>query len=395
MAQDQDLRIEPDHAFIKHLARNGGATAKRCFQCATCSVVCGLSPADKPFPRKEMLWAQWGLKDRLLTDPDVWLCHQCNDCTARCPRDARPGDVLAAVRRAAIAEYAFPRWLGRLTGDPRALPLLLAIPFVVVAIALSAAGTFFAPSVLEGTIEFAKLAPHSLIEPLYIGISALVALAFVIGGVRFWRALDRRHGRQRNGSLIAAIWEIVAHRRFRECTAERSRHFSHLLVFVGFVALAATAGLAAIAQKVFDVYPPLPLGHPIKILGNIGAAMVGIGGAILVWRRATGHDGSGRSTYFDWLFVLVLYSVALTGILCEIVRLSGSPAAYTIYYVHLSLVMFLLGYAPYTKFAHFWYRALSMVYAEARSPFASRSAAAVARTDAGGEQPSASEQKAA
>ncbi|MCG6534186.1 MAG: 4Fe-4S dicluster domain-containing protein, partial [Syntrophales bacterium LBB04] len=130
------ILIEPDLQFVKQVRAHGGDTLKKCFQCATCSVVCGLSPDGRPFPRKEMVWAQWGLKERLLRDPDVWLCHQCNDCSTYCPRGARPGDVMKAIQRESVVHYALPRFLGRWANEPKYLPLLLFIPVLLLGLAL-------------------------------------------------------------------------------------------------------------------------------------------------------------------------------------------------------------------------------------------------------------------
>jgi ferredoxin len=62
---------------------------------------------------------------------DVWLCHNCGDCSTLCPRGAKPGDVLAAVRAATIIEYATPKALAKMVSDPKKLPILLAIPAVI------------------------------------------------------------------------------------------------------------------------------------------------------------------------------------------------------------------------------------------------------------------------
>ena len=50
-----DQLIKPDLNFVKDVIASGGESLKKCFQCATCSVVCNLSPDDKPFQRKEMI----------------------------------------------------------------------------------------------------------------------------------------------------------------------------------------------------------------------------------------------------------------------------------------------------------------------------------------------------
>jgi quinone-modifying oxidoreductase, subunit QmoC len=139
--KDDSIIASPDLAFVKEIIKKGGGeSVKKCYQCATCSVVCNVTPPDNPFPRKEMIYAQWGLKDKLIGNPDVWLCHQCSDCTAYCPRGAKPGEVLNAIRQMTIEAYSPPRFLGKLVNKPGALVLLLAVPTVIFLLILAGLG---------------------------------------------------------------------------------------------------------------------------------------------------------------------------------------------------------------------------------------------------------------
>jgi quinone-modifying oxidoreductase subunit QmoC len=292
------------------------------------------------------------LKERLVADPAIWLCHNCGDCTTQCPRGARPGDVLGALRAQAIQHFAFPRWLGRLAADPRGLPLLMLLPVLI----FSAMALATAPP-QTNQMEFGDLFPITRLEALFFSVSALALLAFAIGALRFVRAL-RAAGLTGNigAGLVPALKEIATHARFAQCgPAAQSRRLGHLLTMWAFLGLAVMGTVVGLGTMAGLMHTPLPLLHPLKIFANLCAVVILIGAVVLLVDRTQ----RAASTYFDWLFLWTLLGVAVTGIAAELLRLAQVPVMYGIYFVHLVLVFTLFVYAPYTKFAHLLYRTLA------------------------------------
>ena len=377
--------VQPDRRFVEAIIAGGGGDLKRCFQCATCSVTCELTEGRRPFPRKEMHWAQWGLKDRLVADPDVWLCHQCNDCSARCPRGARPGDVLAAVRQHAIRHYAVPRFLAAWANGAATLPLVLLIPVVLLAAAL------LARAPLERALPFgeehgfyAEFFPHWLLIGFYGLFTGLACLAAVVGIVRFWKAMRAadasEEGYAPTVGILPSLWRalrsIVTHDRFAKCQAQAPRRSAHLMAFYGFLALYVVTLWAVldlyVNPYVFGLPSLYPFGllHPMKVLANVGGVLLLVGCVKAIADRRRDAPGAAASTAFDWIFVWLLLAVGVTGFATEALRFTVDPAsalasvAYAVYFVHLVVVFQLLVYLPYSKFAHLLYRTVAIVYAE-------------------------------
>jgi len=377
--------VQPDLEFIRSVRRRGGDTLKKCYQCATCSVVCKLSPEEKPFPRKEMLWAGWGQSERLVADPDVWLCHQCNDCTTHCPRGARPGDVLAAIRTYVYENFSFPKFMGRALAAPKALPVLFLVPVVL----LLACILFTAPQTPTGEylfltsaeIDYNVFLPHSTVDALFVFGNILIFIFAAVAFARFWKALQSTGGDRKISFVqgaVLAVKEILSHAKFRDCTTNRPRALAHLFLFYGFLGAMATTGMVFVfifiphylhllgLEQVHSFFElPLDLPHPVKFLGAFSGVALVVGGAMLIFRRWGNKDEVGANGYADYLFLYVMALTGLTGMLSWLMRYSGVPMlAYVNYFIHMVFVYFLLWYMPYSKFAHMIYRTLAIVYAK-------------------------------
>jgi quinone-modifying oxidoreductase subunit QmoC len=368
--------VEPDLDFVRELKAAGGDTLKKCFQCATCSVVCELAPEQKPYPRKEMIYSQWGLKDRLVNSVDVWLCHYCNDCSAHCPRGARPGDTLRAIRAVSFRHFAFPRFMGKIVGEAKYWPVMLAIPVAVLLFGLLVTGHLHFPT---GEIDFRELFPLYLVDTIFI---TFTLLAMVSLGFGVWNFLQGIHANAiEEGyaedkplamgdfvkSLVSVIPTILFHNKFKLCNTNRDRYLSHLLVFLGFVGLFIVTNIGFLGLYVIRadfLAPPYTFGNPIKLFALVSGVGLLVGIILVITNRLKPKAAESTITYLDWSLILAVLATVTTGLLAWFSRIAGIAGfAYTIYFIHLAAVFYIIAYLPYSKLAHLVYRTVAMGYA--------------------------------
>jgi len=389
---------QPDLGFITEIKGLGGETLKKCYQCATCSVACPIAPEDSPFPRKEMIAASWGLKDKLIGNADIWLCHQCGDCTDMCPRGAAPGDVLAAIRSAAITEYATPKALAKAVNDPSKLPLLLGVPaawFALLAIiTMGFGGTmdkifhFLFGDALGGRLHWSHAhegAEHVIAHADFVS-TWFVDMTFVptaiFATVVFFLALKRfvvdihdnavLEGKTDKTSLdykalLLSVKNVIPmvlkHDKFNQCEANKDRATPHMMVLFAFIGLFVVTAVCGTMLYVGGYAGPYPQLNPIKWLANIAGVSLVIGSGMMIKNRLANKDQV--TAYKDWFILGVVFTLGLSGMLTEMARLAHIAwLAYFFYWIHLVAIFELFAFLPFSKMAHIVYRTVAMGYAD-------------------------------
>lgn len=388
------MNVQPDLDFIRTLKEAGGDTLKKCYQCATCSVMCPLSKDGKPFPRKEMIWAGWGMKDKLVTDPDVFLCHSCGDCTTHCPRGAKPGDVLGAIRSYAYTFYGWPQPLAKLASSAKGLPMLIGIPVVVIFIMWLLSGgmhipnnEFFAEHGYQqffGHWDFKWYAKNIFfIVAIMVPALGLGLFSAYMGIRKMWKAMAENEGMNsayRPSSvefgkkfLWPSLVEIFTHKRFKECGTHLDRTRGHLPLMLAFIGLLIVTTWSLVKNDILgliwpSLHGPMPLTDPFKLLANVStiALLYGIG---VLWsnRKKAEAELDTQVTFYDWFLIWEIVAVGVTGLGAELLRWAGMPTlGYVVYFLHLVSVMMLFLYLPYTKLAHMIYRTTAYTFEKYR-----------------------------
>jgi len=95
-----------DPKFKREIESMPGAERIRfCFQCGTCTADCVIARfSDFYKPRKIARMVQLGLKERLLSNDDLWLCTTCFTCVDHCPQEVEVSSIVRALRNLSVKE---------------------------------------------------------------------------------------------------------------------------------------------------------------------------------------------------------------------------------------------------------------------------------------------------
>ncbi len=358
-----------DPTFVNELARYGASDLKACFNCGNCTAVCSLTEQGATFPRKFIRYAQLGMKDRLATSKELWLCYYCGDCSATCPRQAEPGEFVAAARRYIIAQYD-PTTLARrlYTSKVFTVGFLIVVAAILTLIMLAGYGSMRMDALQLGSfinVEYIHYTGQGVM--IIAGAIALLSLITMVSRLH-WAlngtaddadtAGDETEGSSNSwAALKSAVSEVVSQARFDQCEADPvpwylKRRFVHLSIMWGFLGLLAATSLDLLFKEPFS---QVPIYYPMRLLGTAAGLFVLYGtSAALINRMRQPDKYASHSLLSDWLFLGLLWAVTLTGFIVEIsVYLpSGSVAAYVIFLIHVVGAMMLVLLLPFTKFAH-------------------------------------------
>ena len=365
--------VRPDPQFITDLKHFGGESLKKCYQCATCTSTCPLSTEENGFPRRQMLLAEWGLKDRLLEDPGPWLCFYCGDCSERCPRNADPGETMMAMRRYLTSRYDWTGlsrlmygsvfWeVGILAAVAAVVLLLFTLPHDFGFGLLSRSGS--APL---STVMLDKFAPVGIMDWGDRIMAAILGVLLLSNAARMFSGLTRSdkipltsYISQLPHFVIQGVTQI----RWKDCGSRAGikNWLRHLLLVSGYVIMFT---LVVVFLPWFQVENTSL--HWTSFLGYYATAVLLASTVWIMIDRFKKRSGMHRFSHFsDWLFPILLFLAALTGILLHIFRVTDMPmATYITYMVHMAIVVpMLVVEVPFGKWGHLLYRPLA-IYVEA------------------------------
>jgi len=364
------VRVNP--MFIDDLYHFGAEDVQLCYQCGDCSTVCSHADDVYKFPRKSMRLLQMGLEKKLETTLEPWLCYYCGQCSEQCPREADPGETMMSLRRWLISRYDFTG-IARQFFKSRITEIIAIITVAVLT------GTFLLLyGVSGGSLQVydgeGAFLPSQFIHRFDLTVGGILALFLVLNAIHMWYLVMIK-GTQFDipwwlylKELYQLPWHFFTQKRYSECERKHEHTFYmpwmiHLGLMLGYVIM-----LVLVMVYIEQLQAGPEIQWQVHIFGYIATIGLIIGTIYFIRSRFKKHYIQYKKSHgTDWVFVVLLFIIVVTGITQHIFHRTGLlELANITYVIHLMSVVPWLLRMPFSKWAHLIYRPLAMYFAAIR-----------------------------
>jgi ferredoxin len=353
-----------------------------CYHCGVCTAVCAHSEEEVTFPRKTLRLVQMGLKDKLTTRVEPWLCYYCGSCSDQCPRNANPGEMMMVLRRYLTSTYD---WTGLsrkfYTSRTWELFFVMVIAMVVAAVFLillpPSGGIFTNPEMFinaQGGVMINSMVqgigPNEFVRIIEIfdwSMAAVVAGLLTSNIIRMFYLVVIRDKTIKVPiyAYFTELWNLIWHfstqAKFAKCD-DKKYWLGHLLLMTGYTIMFV---LIVVALPEFQIEEIKEWYHWQRLLGYYATFGILFFLTFVTVKRFKREDVKSKFTHVsDWLFIIMLGLTTLTGILIHLFRINGLPVAtYVTYLMHLMvLTPMILIEVPFSKWSHLAYRPFAIYF---------------------------------
>jgi len=357
------IRVNPK--LIEDIEQYGAEEVSNCYHCGNCSAVCPHSADPFIFPRRSMRTLQMGLESKLRSSLEPWLCYYCGQCSEQCPREAEPGETMMSLRRwltsrydfTAISHLFYRSWKAEVVAIV-AMALLTGLGFALYGFSSGDINTY------DGPTAFLQSPAVHVFDWTMAGVLTLLLL---VNSARMWwfTVGSRTDIRVPLLSYVKRAVSLPSHfftqKRYAQC-GEKGPWLVHLVLMLSYVMM-----FTLIMFFLHEVQAGPGINWNVHAFGYI--ASVGLIGATVVMLRGRlkkSRPGNKHSHETDWIFLVLLLYVAVTGVTQHVLHRTGFDLAANIAYLAhmMGVVPMLVLEVPFGKWSHLAYRPLAMFFSE-------------------------------
>lgn len=361
------IRVNPK--LIDELEKYGAEDVNKCYHCGQCTAVCPHTGDPYIFPRRSMRTLQMGLEEKLKGSLEPWLCYYCGQCSEQCPREAEPGETMMSVRRWLTSVYD-------VTGISRAFYRSWKTElWATIIVAILTGVGFFLYGFSKGDIRVYSgpnaFLPSASVHLFDWGLACVLTFFIILNSIRMWWFTI---GRNKDikipiSSYIKKAYLLPLHfftqKRYAEC-GDKNLWLIHLILAFSYITMFV---LIMFFLDEMQAGPAINWNFHawgyLASVGLIGTTIYFLHGRLKKTRTQFRHSHES-----DWIFLILLLFVAVTGVLQHFFhRIGMEMVANIAYVVHMMGVVPLLGLeVPFSKWIHLMYRPLVMYFSALAAP---------------------------